>query len=75
MTVLELIKILESKNPSSRVVVSGYEDGLSDIGNVRDIALKINVNSEDYYGPHEEVDSGEDEKAIYIARANNQSGD
>ena len=71
MKVSELIDILKKKNPNTRIVVQGYEDGFCDVSGIKEIGLKLNVNSESFYGPHEEVERGEDEKALFITRIEN----
>lgn len=56
MTVSELIKTLSELDQDARVVVNGYEGGLYDIsGGFNLIHIATNVNTEWYYGPHQEV--------------------
>ena len=71
MTVQELIDLLKTKDPSLRVVLNGYEGGFSHIEALKKLSLKLNVNEEDFYGPHEEVESDQDESAILIYKKNN----
>lgn len=68
MTVQELIKILESLNSQTRVVVKGYEGGVNDVQSVADILIALNQNTEWYYGKHEIANSNEpyDEQAYLI---------
>jgi hypothetical protein len=53
MTITELITELQKHDPTSQVVVNGYEGGFDDITNVTTLPLKLNVNHEWYYGAHE----------------------
>ena len=48
----ELIQALEKYPDDFRVVVSGYEGGLGDIG-VGEVLIVLDVHDEWYYGPHE----------------------
>jgi hypothetical protein len=36
------------------VLVEGYEGGLSDIGVIKSVKVELDVNKEEYMGPHEE---------------------
>lgn len=65
MTVKELIKELKKFNPDQIVVQSGYEGGYCELDGVSPIKLKLNVNTECYYGAHEQDDNG-DCDAVYI---------
>lgn len=56
MTIKELIQQLQQHDPNTRVVVNGYEEGLCDIEDLEEVKIKLNVNTEWYYGPHEETD-------------------
>lgn len=66
MTVGELIRKLESHDPDTRVVLNGYEGGIEDASSVSGIKLRLNVNTEWYYGKHEKDEDGECE-AILIS--------
>ena len=67
MNVQELIQHLEKLDPNTRVIIRGYEGGFSDITNIADIPIKLNVNTAWYYGPHEEVyDEDADERAYLL---------
>ena len=55
MTIKELIQQLQQHDPNTRVVVNGYEGGLCDIKNLEKVKIELNVNTEWYYGPHEET--------------------
>jgi hypothetical protein len=70
MTVKELIQILSQFPQDQIVLVTGYEDGYSDIAKVETTKVKLNYFKEDYYGPHNEID-GADTEVIKIVRANN----
>ena len=59
MKVNDLIKKLEKFPAESRVVVAGYEDGLADVINAKEISIKLEANKEWYYGRHEETAPGE----------------
>lgn len=69
MTVSQLIEILKKFPPDHRVVLDGYEGGLCDVSvnRVRETTITLNLNSEPYFGPHEEVMNGQ-VKAVYISR-------
>ena len=58
MTVAELIAALSEFLPDQRVLVRGYEYGLDDPLKPRALQVALNVNDEDYAGPHEAVDHG-----------------
>lgn len=68
MTVQELIEELQAMPSHMRVVCPGYEGGYADVLHPRMIAIKLNVNDEWYYGPHEEADGGHGIPAILIPR-------
>lgn len=55
ITVGNLIEKLLAMDPHARVVMAGYEGGLADIHGVSDITIVPHVNSQWYYGPHEDV--------------------
>jgi hypothetical protein len=76
MTVYELIELLQDYPGGMRVVVAGYEGGFNDLANVKIIELKLNVNEEWYYGPHERPDDDAkgDEMAVLLRRAYGHSG-
>lgn len=65
MTVAELIERLKQFDPSQMVMVNGYEGGLKDVKFVGDARVRLNVNTERYYGPHEA--SYEDENHDVVA--------
>ena len=59
MKVKELIEELQKCDPEKMVVVAGYEGGHDETGSVEEIRLKLNVNTERYYGDHEQDENGE----------------
>lgn len=65
MTVAELMFKLQGLPHDARVVVSGYEGGVGDVANVSEVMIKLNVNDEWYYGPHEMEDG--DTPAVYLS--------
>jgi hypothetical protein len=71
MNVKELIELLNNKNPETRVVVKGYEGGLNDVGEIELIPIRLNVNVDWYYGPHEKCEYDElgkqEETALIIS--------
>lgn len=69
-TVRELINKLQAMPQEAVVLVDGYEGGLSDIGAIKTTLVDLNVNKEDYYGPHEESSSGST-NAVLLRRAPN----
>lgn len=68
MNVGELIKELQQYNPKTKVIVNGYEGGYSDVKDLSEVDLMLNINKEWYYGPHELAMTKEDSdcKAILI---------
>ena len=80
MTVHELIGLLVRKPALARVVVRGYEGGLSDVRfeDVHTVEIKLNHYERDVeelgwyqgeiYGAHIEVDKDGDETAVLIDR-------
>jgi len=58
MTVAELIEALQRVPQGLTVVRSGYEGGYADVSTFSVIKLRRFVNTEWYYGPHEEEEDG-----------------
>ena len=58
MKVSELIAILQTKNPDSRVITNGYEGGYVDVNSVHEMQVALNYHDKDHwwYGPHESAD-------------------
>lgn len=57
MLVEELIAKLQEFDPKLQVITPGYEGGVDDIGCVILQKIALNVNTEWYYGKHENVDN------------------
>jgi len=55
MTVAELIEKLKEYPQDLRVVVSGYEGGVDDVGYFEEMDIYLNYNTVRFYGKHEEV--------------------
>lgn len=73
MTVQELIECLQNYDPRLRVCTHGYEGGYCDTRKegIRAIRIALNVNSEWYYGPHDDGFGGGDvveEDCVVIGR-------
>jgi hypothetical protein len=69
MKVSELIEILKQQPPDMRVIVDGYEGGYSDVRNIRQTPIKLNVHTSWYYGPHDRCqDNEEGETALLLPR-------
>ena len=68
MRVKELIKGLSEMDPNLRVVVRGYEDGVTDVDWISEIRIQLNKNKEWWEGPHRTALNTEnfDEMAVYI---------
>jgi hypothetical protein len=57
MTAKELIEQLQQLDQNLRVFTNGYEGGLEDAEvSGRIVHVALNVNTDWYYGPHQEVD-------------------
>lgn len=56
MTVKNLIKNLSQYPENMCVVTHGYEGGYHDCPEPKTISIKRDVNSEWYYGPHDDAD-------------------
>ena len=55
MTIAELIKNLQEYPEDTRVVIPGYEGGLTDVDTAEMTEIYLNYNDTWYYGKHEEV--------------------
>ena len=55
MTVQELIDKLSTMPGDMIVIRSGYEGGVSEVTEISSKKIKLHVNPEWYYGPHEIV--------------------
>lgn len=56
MKVKDLIEELSQYSPDMEVVTSGYEGGYAEVSSISPVEVLLNVNSEWYYGPHEEAE-------------------
>jgi hypothetical protein len=67
-TVKDLREMLEGRPDDMRIVVRGYEGGFKDIDVPEEIKIKLNVNKQWWYGPHDIVEDGctADERALLI---------
>ena len=65
MKVKDIIQKLQKMNPEDMAVVNGYEGGVNEISSVEPIKLKLNINSEWYYGKHEIEEDG-DVSGVFI---------
>ena len=65
MKVKELIEQLQKFDPETRVVTHGYEGGYQDVSEAIEEELALFVNSEWYYGPHEDVATADHYKKQY----------
>ena len=59
MTEKHFIELLQMLDPFKKVVIAGYEGGFNEVTGVGQVKLKLNVNTEWYYGKHEQDDAGE----------------
>ena len=56
MKVKELIEKLQALDPELMVVRPGYEGGVTEVDHITAIEVALNVNTEWYYGEHEQID-------------------
>lgn len=56
MTIIELIKLLETHDPNTRIMIKGYEYGYHDVTNLLPLTVILNNNNPDYGGPHEDAE-------------------
>ena len=66
MLVKELIERLKLCNQEALVVRSGHEGGLNEIDFCYEIYLEKNVNTEWYYGKHEETFDHKNNPAVKL---------
>ena len=66
MNVKQLIETLEKLDPDTMVIRAGYEGGVEEVTHVEVTTIKLNVNTEWYYGRHEETRDG-DVPAVYVS--------
>ena len=56
MQIKELIKKLKTLNQNKRVIINGYEGGYSDITELEELKIALNVNKgEWYFGLHDDA--------------------
>lgn len=61
MKVKDLIEELKKYDENLNVYVSGYEGGVNDMPEIgKPITVALNVNTEWYYGKHEEIESDDE---------------
>jgi hypothetical protein len=70
MTVKELVEALGTFPQDTLVMVQGYEGGFSDVGSILFRKMQLNVNKEEWDGPHEQADDG-DASAVLLIRMDN----
>lgn len=68
MTIKELIEKLKMYPEGLRVLVDGYEGGFSEIAVAEMIKVKLDVNSEEYYGPHDEAEDADTDVLVLRRR-------
>jgi hypothetical protein len=71
MKVKELIMLLSQFPENIDVVVKGYEGGVDDAVDVKQIGIVKNANEEWYYGRHR-IDADSDVQAVFIRGENHQ---
>ena len=64
MTAQELIQLLQTLPPHTKMVVRGYEDGYNDILRLNEVKIKPKADAEWYYGEY--VDTNDAEGIIAI---------
>jgi hypothetical protein len=64
MTIAELIDLLQSCDPSTRVVVSGIETGLNSIGSIESVELGPNSQRGRFHGEFDARAGGK--PAVYL---------
>lgn len=69
MKVKWLIEELQKCDPDMMVVVSGYESGVDELSKIKRIDVALNVNTDWYYGKHEEIIDGNDAEYKDVVKA------
>jgi hypothetical protein len=64
MTALELIQLLQTLPPQTKIVVRGYEDGYNDILKLNEVKIKPKADAVWYYGEY--VDTNDSEAILAI---------
>ena len=57
MKVSELIIMLQECDPDKEIVLRGYEGGILNASGTKNTTIRLNVHTEWYYGPHEEIEN------------------
>ena len=73
MKIKDLKKLLENYPEDALVLVEGYEGGLADISRLKQTKVQLNFHTEEYMGPHEEVDAEGGSVAVVLYRELNRS--
>jgi len=73
LTTLQLIQLLQSFPPSTKVVVRGYENGYNDILKLIEIKIKPNAESAWYNGEYEESKEADAIYAVNLFGENQNS--
>ena len=71
MKVKDLISLLSQFPANIDVVVKGYESGVDDVIDVKQVRIVRNANEEWYYGRHR-IDEDSDIQAVFIIGENRQ---
>ena len=66
LTVGDVIAMLETFDPAAPVLVGGEYGGLEELLGLRKVAVKLNVNDAEGFGPHEIVQPGERPDAMAV---------
>jgi hypothetical protein len=59
MKIEELIEQLKKYPAEMQVVVAGYEGGYNDICQIKSLKIKLNANTQDYMGQHDDAEPTE----------------
>ena len=70
MTVIELIKLLQTYPPDMKVVAEGYEQGYDDVVNVKLIRIKPIEKAEWYVGAYDDSMAEDAISTVFINGAN-----
>jgi hypothetical protein len=64
MTAQELMQLLQTLPPHTKIVVRGYEDGYNDILKLNEVKIKPKADAKWYYGEY--VDNNDSEAILAI---------
>ena len=67
LTAGELIALLQAADPASPVVIRGQYGGFDCVHVVAPQPLRLNVNSHDGFGPHDQPEDGEGADIVAVA--------